>query len=232
MLHASSWAPSQEASPDLVCEIYAAGHEIATHGYGHDLVYNLTPKEFCTDLHHSIEILKSITSEPVRCYRAPYFSITRKSKWALEKLFVCGIEYDSSIFPIRRRLYGFPGREGFPHTVRTKAGNLFEFPISTVSLFGQNFPVGGGGYFRLLPYPLIRKAIRAINRQNQPTVFYLHPYELDDEELRNPLPNESWKTRLVRMSQGLNRIKTEAKLRRLLTDFKWTSVKNYVEENR
>ena len=119
-----------------------------------------------------------------------------------------------------------------------------ELPISTVSLLGQNLPVGGGGYFRLLPYPLIREAIRAINRQGQPAVFYLHPYELDAEEsfdgpvlsaveglrttLRRPLPGETWKTRLVRLSQGLNRGKTEAKLRTLLADFEWTSVRGWM----
>ena len=136
-----------------------------------------------------------------------------------------GIEYDSSIFPIRRRLYGFPGWEGFPHTVHTPAGDLRELPISTVSLLGQNLPFGGRGYFRLLPYPLIRAAIRAIDRREQPAVFYLHPYELDAEELRHPLPGEGRKTRRVRFSQGLGRAGVEGKLRRLLADFEWGSVR-------
>ena len=227
-----------ETYPDLVREIHAAGHEIATHGYSHELVYRMTPAEFKADVERAIQLTKSVIRDSefvnsefaIRGYRAPYFSITRESEWALEALVELGMEYDSSIFPIRRKLYGFPGWEGFPHTVHTTAGDLRELPISTVSLLGQNFPVGGGGYFRLLPYPLIREAIRAINRQGQPAVFYLHPYELDAEELRHPLPGETQKTRFVRLSQGLNRGKTEAKLRRLLADFEWTSVREWIAE--
>jgi polysaccharide deacetylase family protein (PEP-CTERM system associated) len=220
-----------ETYPDLVREIQAAGHEIATHGYGHELVYRLSPREFTADLRKSIELLESITSQKVRGYRAPYFSITRQSKWALDVLANLGLEYDSSIVPIRRRLYGFPGWESFPHIIH--AGNnhpLLELPVSTVSFLGQNIPLGGGGYFRLLPYLLVQQAIRAINRQGQRAVFYLHPYELDADELRHPLPVETWKTRLVRLSQRLNRGKTEAKLRRLLADFEWTSVRGGMAE--
>ena len=233
-----------EAYPDLVREIHTAGHEIATHGYSHELVYHMTPAEFKADVQQAIQL----TQSAIRGYRAPYFSITRDSEWALEALAELGMEYDSSIFPIRRKLYGFPGWEGFPHTVHTAAGDLCELPISTVSLLGQNLPVGGGGYFRLLPYPLIREAIRAINRQGQPAVFYLHPYELDAEEpfdspsarlrtrlrttLRHPLPGETWKTRLVRLSQGLGRGRVEGKLRRLLTDFEWGSVREWMNRTR
>ncbi len=217
--------------PELVREIHAAGHDVATHGYGHELVYRLTPDEFRADLRCSVQLLEDITKGPVKSYRAPYFSITRASEWALEVLAEQGIECDSSIFPIRRKLYGFPGWEGYPHTVDTGNGHsLLELPISTFGILGQNFPVGGGGYFRLLPYPLIRKAIQAINRQGQPAVFYLHPYELDVEELRDPFPGETWKTRFVRLSQGLNRGKTEERLRRLLTDFEWTSVRRWMAD--
>lgn len=219
-----------EIYPNLIQETHVAGHEIATHGYGHELVYKLTQKKFRADLQRSIELLESVANDSVRGYRAPYFSITKASEWALEVLAELGIEYDSSIFPIRRRLYGFPGWDGFPHAIQVKNGcSLLELPISTISILGHNFPVGGGGYFRLFPYKLIRKAIHAINRRGQPAIFYLHPYELDDEELRIPLPGETWKTRLVRLSQGLNRTKTEAKLRRLLADFEWTSVKEWME---
>lgn len=217
-----------ERYPALVYEIRAAGHEVATHGYGHELVYRLTPEQFCADVRRSIESLENIIGEKVHGYRAPYFSITHKSEWALQVLTELGIEYDSSIFPIRRKLYGFPGWEGFPHTTRTATGDLREFPISTISLLGQNLPIGGGGYFRVLPYSLIQEAIQAINRQDQPAVFYLHPYELDVEELHHPLPSENWKTHLVRLSQGLNRDKTETKLRRLLVDFEWTSVREWI----
>ena len=221
-----------ETYPELVRKIHNAGHEVATHGYGHELVYKLTQNQFRNDLQHSIDLLQGITEEKVCGYRAPYFSITKEAEWALKVLVKLDIEYDSSIFPIRRKLYGFPGWNRFPHTVHTAAGNLREFPISTISLMGQNIPVGGGGYFRILPYFLIKQAIRAINRRGQPAVFYLHPYEMDTEELSHPLPGETWRTRFIRLGQTFNRGKTEAKLRRLLTDFKWTSVREWMLEQK
>lgn len=222
-----------ETYPDLVREVNAAGHEIATHGYGHELVYKLTKKQFRADLQRSIELLESVTSDYLRGYRAPYFSITQVSEWALEVVAELGIEYDSSIFPIRRRLYGFPGWDGFPQTIRVNNGcSLLELPISTINILGHNFPIGGGGYFRLFPYKLIQKAVRAINQRGQSAVFYLHPYELDDDELRSPLPGETWRTRFIRLSQGLNRRKMEAKLRKLLADFEWTSVREWRAERK
>lgn len=221
-----------ETYPNLVREIHNSGHEVATHGYGHELVYRLTPKQFQDDLQRSIELLKSITGKKVNGYRAPYFSITEKSRWALDILGDLELCYDSSIFPIKRMLYGFSGFERFPHSINTKNGyNLYELPVSTITFLGKTLPVGGGGYFRLLSYSLIRQATRAINRKGKPAVFYLHPYELDTDELHYPLADETWKTRFVRLSQGLNRSKTEAKLRRLLADFKWTSVRDWMNEN-
>jgi len=223
-----------EKYPDLVREIKAAGHEIATHGYSHELVYHMTPAEFRADVKRAIQLTKSVIHNSkftIRGYRAPYFSITQKSEWALDVLAELGIEYDSSIFPIRRKLYGFPGWEGYPHAVNTRNGcSLLELPISTLSIFGQNLPIGGGGYFRLLPYSLTQKAIHSINSHGQPIIFYLHPYELDTDELRDPFPDETWKTRFVRLSQRLNRGKTEEKLRRLLSDFEWTSARRWIAE--
>lgn len=215
-----------ETFPGLVREICDAGHEVASHGYGHDLVYKLTPAAFAADVERSRLLLEDITGKPVRGYRAPYFSITRRSQWALEVLMELGLNYDSSIFPIRRRLYGFPGREAFPHPVQIKNGTLLELPISTFGILGQNVPVGGGGYFRLLPYGFIRWAIRRINAIGKPAIFYLHPYELDAEELKHPLPGQTVKMRWVRWTQGLNRGKTEAKLRSLLTEFEFTAVQD------
>lgn len=220
-----------ETYPNLVREINNSGHELATHSYGHELVYKLNPKQFRGDLKRSIDLLVSITGKKVNGYRAPYFSVTQESEWALEVLVELGIKYDSSIFPIRRKLYGFPGQKEFSHKINTKNGNnLYELPVSTITFLGKTLPVGGGGYFRLLPYFVIKKAIRAINSKGQPAVFYLHPYELDTEELRNTLPNETLKTRFVRFSQGINRSKTESKLRRLLTDFNWMSIGRWISE--
>ena len=222
--------------PALVREVYEAGHEIATHGYSHRLVYQMIQAEFKADVERAIQVTKSAISDPqfaICGYRAPYFSITKASAWALEVLAELGIEYDSSIFPIRRRLYGFPGWDRFPHTIQVKNGcSLLELPISTISILGHKFPIGGGGYFRLFPYKFIRKAIHVINQRGQPAVFYLHPYELDIDELCSPLPRETWKTRLVRLSQGLNRKRTEAKLRKLLADFEWTSVREWMTKRR
>jgi len=218
-----------ETYPNLVREINDSGHEVATHGYGHDLVYKLDPKQFQDDLKRSINLLKSITGKKVNGYRAPYFSITQESEWALDVLAKLNIEYDSSIFPIKRKLYGFPGRKSFPHNIITDNGrSLYELPVSTINIFGKILPIGGGGYFRLLPYSLVKKAISSINNKDQSAVFYLHPYELDTDELLKPLPNESKKTRFVRYCQRLNRDKTEAKLRKLLTDFNWTSAKEWI----
>lgn len=218
-----------ETYPELVREIRDGGHEVATHGYGHELVYTLTPEAFSEDLARSQEILQKITGEPVLGYRAPYFSLTRKSRWALDVLARHGLRYDSSIFPIRRGLYGDPSSDRFPHPIRNGQRTLWELPISTFSLLGQNFPLGGGGYFRLFPYACFRRGIQSVNRQGHPFIFYLHPYELDVDELKQPLPQETLKTRLVRHTQAINRHTTEGKLKRLLGDFEWISIREWME---
>lgn len=214
--------------PTLVKHIHRRGHEIASHGYRHDLVYKMRRSEFTDSLQRCGTLLESLTGQRMRGYRAPYASITSQSEWALDVLQELGFEYDCSIFPIRRGLYGTPGAETYPHVIRQGASPLMEFPFSTVRLFGTNIPIAGGGYFRLLPYAFTRWALRRINRQGQPAVFYLHPYELDTEELRDPLQGEGWAGRKVRLSQRLNRGKTEGKLGRLLTDFEWTSVRGWI----
>ena len=127
-----------ETYPNLVRKINKSGHEVATHGYGHELVYKLDPKQFRDDLQRSIDLLESNTGKKVNGYRAPYFSITQESKWALEVLAELGIEYDSSIFPIKRKLYGFPGQNVFPHKINTKNRNKFyELPVSTITFLGK-----------------------------------------------------------------------------------------------
>jgi polysaccharide deacetylase family protein (PEP-CTERM system associated) len=216
------------AFPDLVRSIHAPGHEVATHGNTHDPVYTTQGHVFREGLQRAVAALEGLTGEKVRGYRAPYASITTQSEWALEVLQDLGFEYDSSIFPIRRELYGMPSANPFPHVIRDGSCPLTEFPFSTVQFLGRRWPVAGGGYFRVLPYPVTRWALRRINAQGQPVVFYLHPYELDTDELRNPLPGEDWHIRKVRLTQRLNRGKTEAKLRRLLSDFEWTSVRDWM----
>jgi polysaccharide deacetylase family protein (PEP-CTERM system associated) len=215
-----------ENYPQLVKEIHQRGHEISSHGYRHELVYKMQIGQFRESLQESTAILGSLTGKKVEGYRAPYASITQRSEWALDVVQEMGFDYDSSIFPIRRRLYGSHIAKTIPHVIREGINPLMEFPFSTIRVFGQNLPVGGG-YFRLFPYGFTRWALRRINQQGQPAVFYLHPYEMDAEELLNPLPVDTWKARFIRLSQGLNRGKTEAKLRKLLADFKWTSVREW-----
>jgi polysaccharide deacetylase family protein (PEP-CTERM system associated) len=221
-----------EAFPNLVRSIHQRGHEIATHGYKHDLVYRMQRDAFREGVQRALAALENLTGEKVRGYRAPYASITSQSEWALDVLQELGFEYDCSLFPIRRRLYGMPSAQPFPHIIRSGSCPLVEFPFSTIRLLGQNAPIAGGGYFRLLPYAFTLWALRRINRQGQPAVFYLHPYELDTEELRDPLPGEGWAGRRVRLTQRLNRGKTEAKLRKLLSHFRWTSVKDWMAHHK
>jgi polysaccharide deacetylase family protein (PEP-CTERM system associated) len=220
-----------ETFPGLVDEIQAGGHEVATHGYGHELVYSLTPERFKRDVARSIELLEGLTGERVRGYRAPCFSITKRSRWALGVLGELGMEYDSSIFPIRRKRYGFPNYERFPHSLEVNGG-FSEVPVSTIRLAGQNLPIGGGGYFRVIPYRLIREVIRGLNKRNMPAVIYLHPYELDTEELKKPLERETFKVRMVRFTQQMGRGRTEEKLRKLLGEFEWSPIRDWLAMER
>lgn len=206
-----------ERFPELVKEIASAGHEIASHGYAHQLIYNQSEDEFRADLKKSIDILEGITGEPVLGYRAPSYSITRKSWWALNILVEAGLKYDSSIFPIHHDRYGIPDFPRFPHQLKD---GFYEFPISTLKIWGMNFPMAGGGYFRLLPYPVTRWAINRINnREGQPVIFYLHPWEFDPDQPRQPIGGFS------RFRHYVNLDKTEVRFRRLLEDFRFAPVK-------
>ena len=199
-----------EQAPDLVREIARRGHEIGSHGYGHGFVYDLGPEGFRADLERSLEILAGLVSAPVRGYRAPYFSITRGAEWAFDVLRACGIEYDSSVFPVRNYRYGIPDAPRHPHQVRP---GLLELPPSTWRCAGRNLPVAGGAYFRLFPYTLTRLGLRRVQAEGLPAVFYLHPWELDPDQPRPPLP------RRIAATHYFNLAATETRLRRLLADF-------------
>lgn len=202
--------------PELVTEIAAAGHEIASHGYGHQLVYNQTPDAFREDVRRAKGILENLSSRQVHGYRAPSYSITRRSLWALDVLLEEGYTYDASIFPIRHDRYGIPGAPRHAYSLPRAAGTLTEAPPSTVRLGPMNLPVAGGGYFRLLPYWWTRWGIARINRREaKPAVFYLHPWEID--------PEQPWlKAGFVsRFRHYRNLHKTEPRLRRLLRDFRF-----------
>ncbi len=219
-----------EHYPDLVREIHDAGHEIATHGYAHRLVYRMRPEEFEEDLVKSLKLIENVIGEKVVGHRAGYFSITKQSLWALDILAKHGIKYDSSIFPIRRRLYGIPDFPRFVSQVRSKGRyGLREVPPSTVRIWGQNVPIAGGGYLRVLPYWVIKQGIRRVNAQGHPAVIYLHPYELDPQDIKVPGVSLGWGTRFTQLSQRFNRSTFEGKLRKLLRDFKFGSVREVLD---
>ncbi len=206
-----------ERCPALVKEIAGSGHEIASHGYGHELVYNLTPEVFYADIRRSREILESIIAKPVYGYRAPSFSITPKSEWALGVLKNAAFLYDSSIFPTSfHNRYGFNGTSRLPFQFRY---GLTEIPLSIYHFAGADFPLAGGGYFRLFPYFYFQLFFRRMNNQGKPIVFYLHPWELDPEQPR-------MKVRLnYRLRHYVNLGKTENRLEKLLKDFSFVPLR-------
>lgn len=179
-----------ERFPHLLPTIASEGHEIGTHGYGHELVCRTTPRQLRADLKRSMAIIEGQIGRKPIGYRAPGFSITRDSKWVGPILAEAGIRYSSSIFPIGGRRYGIPEAPRFPH--HWPNCDLIEFPLTTVRRFGRNLPVSGGGYFRLLPSPILSAAIREVNTLRQPAVVYLHPYELAVNELTE-LKHRGWR---------------------------------------
>ena len=153
-----------DRAPELVREIAAAGHEIASHGYNHQLLYTLTPKQFRDDVREARSALEQIAGCPVVGFRAPSYSVTTSTLWALDILIEEGYLYDASIFPMHHDRYGIPDAPRHPHMMKRRAGTLLEIPASTVRLGGVNLPIAGGGYFRLLPYAWTRWGIRRVNR--------------------------------------------------------------------
>jgi polysaccharide deacetylase family protein (PEP-CTERM system associated) len=201
-----------EREPDLIREIAQAGHELACHSHLHRLLYRLSPGEFRDDLRRSRGIIEDVSGAKVVGFRAPTFSITRKSLWALEILAEEGFQYDSSIFPIRHDRYGIPGAARWVHQRSLPSGqSIWEIPPSTVRIAGMNLPFGGGGYLRLLPMFFTRWAIRTTHqREGQPVMVYFHPWELDPDQPRLP---GTWKSRF-RHCSGL--AKTEGRLQEIL----------------
>jgi len=298
-----------ERYPDLVRRIQKEGHEIACHGYAHQLVYTQSRDEFRQDVKRAKSILEDITGSEVIGYRAPSYSIRNKSQWAFEVLIEEGFKYDSSIFPIRHDFYGMPDAPRFPfvislngnsnvefsmlnfefNTASLNNGNtagpnislthslinpssdvsepqhgstaalnnsltqspnnsipnnskfiiqnsklnvqnstfIIEFPISTVKAFGQNFPVSGGGYFRLFPYPFIKKGLKRINNvEKKPFIFYVHPWEFDSDQPRiNGLSFRS------KFRHYVNLNKTESRFRKLLEDFQFSAIRQLLTQN-
>jgi len=210
-----------EHYPDVVKEILKREHEVATHGYSHKLVYNMRPEEFEDDLKISLEYLNKAGCDQILGYRAPYWSITRRSLWALEVLQRLGFKYDSSIFPIRRGLYGIPGANPSVHKI---AEDFWEFPPATIRMFGINWPIAGGGYLRMVPYRIIASAIRKSSGR-QLGVFYFHPYELDPTDIHLKHNIKSASTFAYWLQQKVGRGSNPDKLKRLLSEFNFTSIK-------
>jgi polysaccharide deacetylase family protein (PEP-CTERM system associated) len=206
--------------PGLVLEIDRAGHEIGSHSYWHRLVYRLSPDEFRDDLCRSRDVLQELTGKPVTAYRAPSFSITSRSLWALDILVAEGFKVDSSIYPIYHHRCGIPGAPRHPYVHDTSTGNLWEFPASVARIARTNIPISGGGYFRLLPYRLTSRLLKRINSQYmQPFVFYIHPWDLDPDQ-----PRLKVSTRAMRFRHYVNLATAEQKLVRLLADFTFERV--------
>ncbi len=209
--------------PDLVRRIAARGHEIASHGFWHQLVYDLTPEEFREDVSRSRRLLQDLSGQPVHGYRAPSFSITSRSLWALDVLLDEGYTYDASIFPVRHDRYGIADAPRAIHVREHAARRLVEVPPATLRLAGQNLPVAGGGYFRLLPYAWHRWGIGQLNaKEGLPAVFYLHPWEIDPAQPRLPA------SRLSTFRHYTNLDKTEARLRDLLGRFRWGPMRDVI----
>jgi polysaccharide deacetylase family protein (PEP-CTERM system associated) len=205
-----------ERHPELVRDIASAGHEIASHGYGHRLVYDQTRHTFREDVRKAKALLEDACGVRVHGYRAPSYSVTPRSLWALDVLIEEGYTYDSSIFPIRHDRYGIPLSPRHPYVLERTAGLLVEAPASTTRLGPVNLPVAGGGYFRILPYGWTQWGIARVNRLEQKgTIFYLHPWEIDPEQPRLKAGM------LSRFRHYRNLADTERRLRQLLTDFRF-----------
>ncbi|MFN0123373.1 MAG: XrtA system polysaccharide deacetylase [Blastocatellia bacterium] len=208
-----------ERHPQMIRDMVAAGSEVACHGFEHRLIYQQTPAQFREDVRRAKQILEDISGKDVTGYRAPSYSITSRSLWALDVLIEEGFRYDSSIFPIHHDRYGMPDAERFPHALVCPAGTILEFPPSTVRLLGMNWPVSGGGYFRLLPYSVFSRGFRRINEtERQAAIFFIHPWEVDPDQPVVPAP------RLSTLRHRLNLHRTTGRLRRLLTDFSFAPV--------
>lgn len=205
-----------ERCPDLVRQIDRDGHEVASHGYGHHLVHEMTPAAFRDDVLAAKRILEDLVQKPVVGYRAPSFSITPETLWALDVLKDAGFAYDSSIFPVSLHdRYGFAGASSRPFLW---PNGLREIPLAIYPVGGFSLPAAGGGYFRLFPYAYFRHAFRRLNRDQQAFTFYMHPWEIDPGQPRVRVP---W---FYRFRHYVNLHKTEGRLRRLLRDFQFSSI--------
>jgi len=206
-----------ERYPQLVRRIVDGGHELASHGFGHERVSDLSPADFSADIGAAKKLLEDLSGHEVKGYRAPSFSIGEGNLWAFDCLERAGYRYSSSIYPIHHDHYGMPDAPRFAHPVRS---GLLELPVTTVRFFDRNWPASGGGYFRLLPYALSRWLLKQVNGlDRQPAIFYFHPWEIDAEQ-----PRIAGIDARTRFRHYVNLKHTEGRIKRLIADFRWGRV--------
>jgi len=214
-----------EKCPGLIREIAQAGHEIATHGFSHRLIYKMTPEEFREDIRHSIDVIEDASGVKVSGHRAASFSLTEDCLWALEILAAQGITYDSSMFPIRHDRYGVSRHWTEGRDIVTHNGSIKEFPITVWSVMGTNLPFAGGGYFRLLPYRIVKRITRSINLTDKSVVFYFHPWEMDPGIPRLKLGT------LKSFRSYFNISANAAKFKKLLNDFDFAPIRDVLRQD-
>jgi polysaccharide deacetylase family protein (PEP-CTERM system associated) len=206
-----------ERHPGMVRRMVDSGHELASHGFAHGRAHDQQPDDFHEDIVRAKALLEDISGHPVRGYRAPSFSVGPRNPWAFERIARAGYRYSSSVYPIRHDHYGAPDSPRFPHEVHP---GLTELPVTTIRLMNTNLPAGGGGYFRLLPYAVSRWSVARVNRvDRRPAIFYFHPWEIDPGQ-----PRVAGVPAKTRFRHYLNLGRTEARLARLLRDFRWDRV--------
>ena len=210
--------------PQLVREAVAAGHEIASHGYFHRLIYQMSAEEFCKDARATRQLLEDVSGRPVRGFRAPAFSLTEGTPWFFDKLVEAGYRYDSSVFPAPHQTGGIVTGRWAPYTAKAPAGAIEEFPITAVRVFGRPMCFFGGGYLRLFPYPVIRAMGRRALGEERPVIFYVHPREIDPDGPRMDL------NRRRRFTCYVNLTTTRPKIQRILRDFRVTSFEHYISQ--
>ena len=218
-----------DTNPDLVVRIHTEGHEIGTHGYKHVPITQMTKESFSEDLHRSITALEQITGKPIAGYRACQFTIMKETAWAIDVLKRAGLQYDSSIFPVKTPLYGVPDAPLVPYPISSEnliipdfKSEFMEFPLSIYYTPIGTIPVAGGFYLRLFPYSLTRYFLKKINSQGKDIVFYFHPWELDPNQ---PVVNE------FKWYHYYNLNSTHDKLKNLLRDFEFISIREWMNRH-
>ncbi len=216
-----------ERFPGLVQRIAAAGHELACHSFWHRLIYQQSRDDFRNDVRRAKQTIEDAAGRSVIAYRAPSFSVTRRSLWALEILVEEGFEIDSSIFPTVHDRYGIPNTELRPHTIQTPAGSIWEFPLAVQRVGRFTVPISGGGYFRLFPFHFSRLCLQRTNCDGRPFAFYIHPWEVDPKQ-----PRIDGVSRLSRFRHYVNLTTTHRKLERLLATFQFGTISEVIASHR